>query len=143
MKSKLAPHTEPTVLAFLETAYNLERRLDSALSYRGTSFSEYRLLNALARHGPSGSAKVDLAREVGLTPSAVTRALKPLEKLGYLTTRKNERDARQSIALITAEGQTLLSDAQGFLHELLLTLPLNKLPQQQVTDFQERLQDLR
>jgi len=40
---------------------------------------------------------VDLAAAVGLTPSAVTRALRPLEKLGCVATQKSERDARRSL----------------------------------------------
>src|ERR1700736_2569853 len=121
MKSpKLANHTEATVLQFLETASALERDLDRALSStRGVSFSEYRLLRALANAYTGGSSRIDLANAVGLTASAVTRALKPIEKLGYVVTEKGERDARQSRAVITTAGRELLDDTQGALHDVL------------------------
>lgn len=137
-------HTETTLLQFLETASELERRLDRILSHtRGISFSEYRLLRALSESGAAGAARIDVATSVGLTASAVTRALKPLEKLGYVKTQRNKRDARQSLALITKAGLDLLDDAQGVLNDTLRELPLNKLSQQKITEFQNRLHEFR
>ncbi|MBO6658147.1 MAG: MarR family transcriptional regulator, partial [Pseudomonadales bacterium] len=69
----------------LDTATALERSLDSALSFsRGVTFSEYRLLRTL-KTAENGLTRVVLAQMVSVTPSGVTRALKPLEKLGYVT----------------------------------------------------------
>lgn len=141
--AKLALHTETTVLEFLETASKLERRLDRSLSIRGISFSEFRLLRAMAEAKPSGLARIDLATTVGLTASAVTRALKPLEKIGCVTTQRNKRDARQSLTLITQAGLELLQDAQGALDDVLRGLPLNTLSRQQVRELRNRLVDLR
>lgn len=134
---------ESTVLEFLDTASQLERRLDRALSIRGISFSEYRLLNALSAAGEVGCARIDLAGAVGLTASAVTRALKPLEKLGYLATSRNERDARQSLATITPGGAELLEDARGALRDLLGQLPLNGLSRAQLAELQAGLLNFR
>jgi len=143
MKSgKLSPHTEPVVFEFLETASRLVHRLDRVLSLRGISFSEYRLLRIIARSGTAGCPRIDLAQAVGLTPSAVTRALKPLEKLGYVTNKRNERDARQSLALITAGGLQLLEDAQSLLNDLFKSLPLNLLTESTIAEFKLRLLDL-
>jgi DNA-binding MarR family transcriptional regulator len=140
----IAPHTEACVLQLFESAATLERQLDRGLSStRGISFSEYRLLTVTAGTEANGIPRIDLAHAVGLTPSAVTRALKPLEKLGYVTTEKSERDARQSRAVITAAGRELLNDAQAVMRDSLRTLPLNKLSQQQVSDFRTRLAELR
>jgi len=144
MKNTLANHTESIVLQFLETAHSLEREMDRALSFtRGISFSEYRMLRALAHVFSGNSARIDLANAVGLTASAVTRALKPLEKLGYITTEKSDRDARQSRAVITSAGRELLDDAQGVLQDLFKELPLNARSQQEANDFRERLSELR
>lgn len=135
---------EATVQQFLETASALERRLDRALSgTRGISFSEYRLLNALASAGANGLPRIDLANAVGLTASAVTRALKPLEKIGCVATQRNERDARQSLAIITPAGGELLNDAQGVLRDIFNGLPLNDCNEQEIAEFQNRLNDLR
>jgi len=139
-----ANHTEPAVLEFLDTAAGLERRLDRALSgTKGISFSEYRLLKALSASERAGVPRIDLAAAVGLTPSAVTRALKPLEKLGYVTTLRNERDARQSLAAITPAGTGLLKDARAILQDDLSALPLNHLGRQKLAEFLQRLQELR
>jgi DNA-binding MarR family transcriptional regulator len=139
----VAPHTTPTILQFLETAAGLERRLDRALSFtRGVSFSEYRLLLALSK-STNGLPRIDLANAVGLTASAVTRALKPLEKIGLVTTQKSERDARQSFAVITAAGEQLLSDAGGVLQDVFRQLTINTLSKNKINEFQSRLAELR
>ena len=65
----------------------------------------------------STANRVDLAQLVGLTASAVTRALKPLEKIGLVTTHKSERDARLSLARLTAAGEELVRDAQTVVNE--------------------------
>lgn len=117
-------------LAFelLDAAGYLERRLDRALStIRGLSFSEYRLLRALAAQPDARAMRVELAQAVGLTPSAVTRALKPLEKLSYVETIKSDRDARRSLACLTESGRELLSDAEGIARDTLVSLPIEAL----------------
>lgn len=112
-----------TVFGLLDTAARLTRRLDSALSIiKGISFSEYQMLAAI-RDQPSGAiTRVDLATHVGLTPSGVTRALKPLEKLGFVETVKDARDARKSLAKLTASGDELISDADGVVNDTLAQL---------------------
>lgn len=116
-------------LAFslLDAAGYLERRLDRALAIRGLSFSEYRLLRELARRPDLRAMRVELAQAVGLTPSAVTRALKPLEKLGFVETLKSERDARRSLACLTGGGRELLADAEGIARDLIASLPMDSL----------------
>ena len=117
-------------LAFelLDAAGYLERRLDRALStIRGLSFSEYRLLRSLAAQPEARAMRVELAQSVGLTPSAVTRALKPLEKLCYVETLKSDRDARRSLACLTDSGRELLSDAEGIARDVLQSLPIETL----------------
>jgi len=140
----VAKHTEPTVLQLLDTASVLVRRLDCVLANsRGISFSEYRMLRSLSKADSGGYPRIDLANAVGLTASAVTRALKPLEKLGYVATERNERDARQSLAIITPAGLKLLEDARGVLEDTLRELPLNTLSRQKITEFQNRLDEIK
>lgn len=135
---------EKLVLQFLDTAAALERDLDRALANtRGIRFSEYRLLMELSHAGPNGCPRIDLANAVGLTASAITRALRPLEKLGYVETQKSQRDARQSLACVTAAGLSLLEDAQGMMTDVLNQLPLSDVSPSKRTEFQRRLVDLR
>jgi len=140
----LALKTESSVLQLLDVAASLERRLDRALSMiRGISYREYRLLKTLSQSPDDGLTRVALAELVGLTPSAVTRALKPLEKIGLVNTIKGERDARQSKATITTTGVELLDDAQGVLNDVYTELPINSINEQRVKEFQQRLKDFK
>jgi DNA-binding MarR family transcriptional regulator len=107
-------------LAFAGAWTRLERRLDNALgSIRGISLAEYRLLRALGDAPGSQASRVDLAQAVGLTPSGVTRALRPMEKLSIVSTVKSKRDARLAIAALTPAGRELLDDATGVVNDTL------------------------
>ncbi|MEL7158569.1 MAG: MarR family winged helix-turn-helix transcriptional regulator [Actinomycetota bacterium] len=108
------------VFALLDSSAKLTRRLDRSLSnIKGISFTEYQLLAAL-RGCPDGSAtRVELADRIGRTPSGVTRALKPMERLGFVATVKDERDARRSLATLTPAGHELVADAEGVVDDTL------------------------
>ena len=111
------------VFTLIDTAARLTRRLDRSLSMiKGISFSEYQLLGALTTQPNNASPRVELAERVGLTPSGVTRALKPLEKLGFVETIKDDRDARRSLAALTSAGLELHSDASGVVNDALESL---------------------
>jgi len=100
----------------------LEKRLDRVLgAIRGISFAEYRMMRALSEAPNSWASRVDLAQMVGLTPSGVTRALRPMEKLGYVTTAKSKRDARLALTSLTPAGQDLVNDASGVVDDIMKT----------------------
>ena len=88
-------------------------------SIRGISFAEYRMLRALSDAPNSWASRVDLAHAVGLTPSGITRALRPMEKLGFVTTAKSKRDARLALATLTPAGQELVNDASGVVDDMM------------------------
>jgi len=114
------------IFTLLKAASRVERRLDRVLSAtKGVSFTEYHLLNVLHEKHSGSATRVDLANAVSLTPSAITRALKPLEKIGFVVTEKSDHDARRSIASLTRAGRELLEDANKIvLDEIaLLALP--------------------
>jgi len=105
---------ENQVFLLLRAASRVQRKLDNALSCtKGISFSEYQLLRQLSLMHDQSATRVDLAHAVNLTPSAVTRALKPLEKLGIVITEKSDRDARRSMASLTDAGRELIQDANS------------------------------
>lgn len=134
---------EALVLQVLDTAAALENSLDSALSHsRGITFREYRLLRTLAGSAGKGLTRVALARAATLTPSAVTRALKPLEKLGYVATARNERDARQSLATLTRGGKALLADVEGVLTDFFNDLDVQATDPAQVDELRRLLAQL-
>lgn len=123
------------VFALLGAANSIESRLNRVLSnVKGISFTEYYLLEQLKDFHKGAATRVDLARAVGLTPSAVTRALKPLEKLGYVVTVKGERDARQSVATLTPAGNSLLQDATALVLDEIADLPIPRTVRSELTD---------
>jgi DNA-binding MarR family transcriptional regulator len=131
---------EDAVLVLLDVAARIERRLDNALSMaRGISFSEYRILKVLAGAEGRGVMRVDLAEAVGLTASAVTRALRPLEKIGVVATEKHERDARCSLAKLTPAGLELLRDAEQVVAEGLDAIPMKGVSLEKLASFQAEL----
>ena len=106
------------LLSVVDLADRIDRRAGASLSnIKGISLAEYRLLRALADAPGAQSSRVALAEVVGLTASGVTRALAPLEKIGYVTTVRDERDARKALASLTAQGEELVSDASGVLND--------------------------
>lgn len=116
-------NSQQLMLAFAGAWQRLERRLDQQLSaVRGISLAEYRLLRALADAPNALASRVDLAARVGLTPSAITRALRPMEKLGIVSTVRSKRDARLAVASLTPAGRKLLEDASSVVDDNMSTI---------------------
>ncbi len=114
------------ILSLARSWTRLEQRLDGALStIKGISFSEYQMLRVLADAPDNAASRVALAEAVGRTPSGITRALRPLEKLGFVETKKSDRDARLALAALTTEGKELVADASGVLDDLATQLAEN------------------
>lgn len=106
------------LLAVVALADRADRRASSSLSnIKGISLAEYRLLRALADAPNVQASRVALSESVGLTASGVTRALVPLEKIGYVQTIRDERDARKALASLTSAGVELVDDASGVLDD--------------------------
>jgi len=85
---------------------DIERR---GLVY-GASFSEFVILRTITEEGSSGVRRVDLADTVGMSISGVTRALVPLEKLGYIQKLDQALDARVRRVGLTESGSQLYAD---------------------------------
>jgi len=134
--------TDNTELVFtlLGAAANIERRLDRMVANTcGISFTEYRLLKSLQTRHNGAATRVDLATAVRLTPSAITRALKPLEKIGYVVTEKSSRDARRSIARLTDAAVRVLADTDQLLRDEIATMDIPSDDQQTVSQFLDRV----
>ncbi|MEM1145058.1 MAG: MarR family transcriptional regulator [Pseudomonadota bacterium] len=117
--------------------------MDNALSLsRGVTFREHRILSKL-QDSEKGLTRVSLAKELSMSASGVTRALKPLEKLGYVTTEKNKRDARQSLARLSRGGRALLEDVEPILADYYEGLPIAGLSDDEIARLEEALRSLR
>lgn len=99
-------------LALVRAAATVSRRFDGRLGgFHGISFSDFALLLQLRRAPQSRLRRVDLAEQLGLTASAVTRALLPLEKIGLVSRKLDPNDARVGYASLTAAGRRVLDEA--------------------------------
>lgn len=94
------------------TNAELTRRFDRRLgAFHGLSFIDFTVLNELARDPSGRLRRVDLAEKLGLTQSAVTRILLPLEKIGLVSRNPDPNDARVGYAALTKTGRTMLENA--------------------------------
>lgn len=89
-----------------------------ALVY-GASFSEFVILRAIEAGGANGVRRVDLADQVSLSVSGITRALAPLEKLGYIEHQEEELDARVRKVVLTKAGFELFKDIEKDVQRLM------------------------
>lgn len=87
------------------------RRFDATLSLHSISLSDFMILFHLRRAPEEKLRRIDLADKVGLSASAVTRKLLPLEKIGIVQREMHERDARVSYVKLTDAGHRILSEA--------------------------------
>jgi DNA-binding MarR family transcriptional regulator len=87
----------------------LYRRFEGQLG--GLGASEFVILFHLSQAPAETLRRVDLAEKIGLTASAVTRLLLPMEKIGLVKKEMNERDARSSLVVLATGGKRKLSEA--------------------------------
>lgn len=87
------------------------RRFD-ALSVHGIGFSDFMILYLLSTAPEHKMRRIDLADKIGLTASGVTRLLAPIEKIGLVGREANQRDARVSYVVITANGKKIFEEAK-------------------------------
>ena len=79
---------------------------DEILGPSGLRMTQAAMLGAVAAR--SGAAMQELAAELGLDPSTMTRTLRPLEEAGLVQSRTAE-DKRAKELVLTARGRTVLS----------------------------------
>lgn len=114
MSTAILPPATEFCLRMARVTTALVRRFDSALgSHHGISFSDYQILRHLNLAPGGRLRRVDLAECLGLTASAVTRALLPLEKIGLVGRESDPRDARVGFAIITPAGSELVGNAES------------------------------
>jgi DNA-binding MarR family transcriptional regulator len=90
----------------------LLRRFDGRLgTLHGLSFGDFLVLLHLSRAPGGKLRRIDLAGQIGVTASAVTRTLIPLEKIGLVTRQRDAHDARVGYAVLTRAGWRLLEDS--------------------------------
>jgi DNA-binding MarR family transcriptional regulator len=81
------------------------------LAQHGLTINDYEALLRLARADEERMRRVDLANELLLTPSGVTRLLEGLEGAGLVRKATCSSDARVTYAVLTEEGRERLEAA--------------------------------
>jgi MarR family 2-MHQ and catechol resistance regulon transcriptional repressor len=111
LKTKTLPSTD----AFgnlLGAHATLSRELSAALvASHGLTINDYGCLLLLSRAGEQGMRRIDLANELQLSPSGITRLLDRLENQGLVGKGECKEDARVSYAILTEVGRDKLREA--------------------------------
>ena len=90
----------------------LIRELSASLvATHGLTINDYGTLLLLSRAGDEGMRRIDLATELQLSPSGITRLLDRLEDQGLVGKGECKSDARVSYAILTEDGLTKLREA--------------------------------
>lgn len=87
----------------------LSRRFDEAFRPLGITSGQFSLLNGLNRPEPPTIGAV--ATLLAMDRSTVTANLKPLERMGAVVVRVDEKDRRERRASLTDAGRALLAAA--------------------------------
>jgi DNA-binding MarR family transcriptional regulator len=89
----------------------LTRQLSTLLEEQyGLAMSEYEVLFLLSRQEDHSMRRIDLSREVRLSPSGITRMLDRLEATGMVEKGACAKDARVTYAVLTDTGMQKLRD---------------------------------
>jgi DNA-binding MarR family transcriptional regulator len=141
---------DPTLgpwIRFLRAHAALTRQLSTRLEgEHGLTLSDFDVLAQLYFAPERALRRIDIARQVLLTASGITRLLERLERVGWVEKRNCATDARVTYAVLTEEGMRkfeaarashvadldelfgsrLTADERARLDELLAKLPLSE-----------------
>ena len=97
--------TQLAWVRFLRAHAALTRELGARLeAEHGLTMSDFDVLIQLFHAPEHAMRRIDIARQVLLTPSGITRLLDGLERCGLVAKKSCESDARVSYAVLTEEG---------------------------------------
>ena len=98
-----------TNLKLRQLMRRVAQHYDAEVGKTGLKGTQYSLLSYVVKLGPIRC--VDLAREMKITPSTLTRNLRPLVDAGWLAIEPGE-DARSRLVTVTDEGREKRQEAQ-------------------------------
>ena len=91
----------------------IARKFDSRLSLHSLSLNDFMILFHLSRAPEEKLRRIDLAEKVGLSASAITKKIAPLEKIGIVKREATERDARVSFVKLAKGGKRILEESMS------------------------------
>ena len=95
----------------------LARKFDK-LHLHGLGLSDFMVLYVLVNSPENKCRRIDLADQLGITASGITRLLAPLEKIGLVAREAHLRDARVSFVVITETGKEIFNNAKTTAEEV-------------------------
>jgi DNA-binding MarR family transcriptional regulator len=108
---KTSPKTVEALGRLLGAHATLTRQLSAQLvDEHGLTMGEYEVLFLLAREPEHAMRRIDLSREVRLSPSGITRMLNRMEVTGLVGKRSCPEDARVTYAVLTEPGMEKLRE---------------------------------
>ena len=87
------------------------KQIENQLSVHGISFSEFLVMHHLNNAPNKTMRRIDLAENVCLSASGVTRLLNPMEKMKLVQKEINPRDARVSLVMLSERGEQVYYEA--------------------------------
>jgi DNA-binding MarR family transcriptional regulator len=131
-------------VSFVRAHASVVRGLDRELvADHGLTINDYEVLLRLARAPDRMLRRVDLAQQVLLTPSGITRLLDGLQRCGYVEKAACDSDARVVYAKLTDAGREKLRQATKEHVASIRTLfgeRFSEVELRTLCDFLERLQ---
>lgn len=105
--------TNATDFILLNTLLNtkLQKGVESKLNIHGISFTEFMIMHQLMQAPHHTLRRIELADQISITPSGVTRVLAPMEKIKLVEKQANPRDARVSLVKLTETGERIYTEA--------------------------------
>ena len=133
----------PAVRAFtrlLRANASVTRLLSAELlEEHGLSINDYEALLVLSRADGQRLKRVDIARQLLLTPSGITRLLEGLERAGWVCKRACDSDARVTYAVLTEAGYEKLKEASRTHHEDIGRMFTDHFSEQELDELSELL----
>ncbi|UNK49229.1 MarR family winged helix-turn-helix transcriptional regulator [Lysobacter sp. S4-A87] len=108
MQSPPPPPSQCTCFRLRKLARLVSQRYDRELAQVGININQYSILR---RAAATPRAVGELARELGMDRTTLSRDLKPLAASGWVETVSGE-DARQRLIRVTASGKRVVARAQ-------------------------------
>lgn len=98
-------------LGFIETQGDLMTALENDLAGTGLSLGDYQVFVYLSRADDQSMRMRDLADQLQLSPSGLTRRLDGLVRAGWVERRNSRADRRVMLAVLTDRGRQVLERA--------------------------------
>jgi DNA-binding MarR family transcriptional regulator len=97
--------------SYIDSVNALQHALEEDVAPFGLTMGDYEVLVRLSERPERKLRMCDLASELRLSPSGLTRRLDGLVRSGLVARQPSEEDRRVMLAVLTDDGYTLLTEA--------------------------------